>query len=96
MDRLRVEQKVGATSALDETQEIIKLPSEAAEICKDPKLVEFPPGIIEHMTDCVSNLAGACHENSFHSFDRASRVMQPAVVELLHRVATSSAVDCGG
>jgi hypothetical protein len=86
-DGLKVEQKVD-TTVLDEVQEIIELPSEAAEICKDPESVELPPGVIEQLTDYISKIAGMHHENSFHSFDNASHVTQ-SVLELLSRGSRS-------
>ena len=88
MYRLKVEQKVDAR-VLDEVQGIIELPSEAADICKDPESVELPPGVIEQLTDYVSKIAGMYHENSFH---HASHVTQ-SVVKLLSRVVTSSITD---
>jgi hypothetical protein len=92
-DRLQVEQRVD-TTVLDEVQEIIELPSEAAEIRIDLESVELPPGVIEQLTDFVSKISDMYRENSFHNFEHASHVTQ-SVVKLLSRVVTSSTIDYG-
>jgi len=58
-DHLKVEQEVDLT-VLDEVQEIIELPSEAAEICKDSESVVLNSrleSVIDQLTDYVSKIA---------------------------------------
>jgi len=76
----KVEQEVDPT-VLDEVQEIIELPREAAEMCKDPESVELPPGVIDQLTDYVSKIARMYRDNSFHSLDHASHVMSCHVTQ---------------
>jgi class 3 adenylate cyclase len=90
---LKIERGVD-TTVLDEVQEIIELPSEAADIHKSPDLVEVPPEVLEQLTDYVTKIAGTYNDNSFHNFEHASHVTQ-SVIKLLSRVVAPDTIENG-
>ena len=91
---LRIAMREGAI-VLDEVNEIITLPSSAAEYRQDPELVELDPDVISQLTEFVSVIASSYRDNSFHSFEHAGHVTQ-SVVKLLSRIVTSDAIDYEG
>jgi hypothetical protein len=56
-------------SILDEVQDVIQLPSDAAESKIDPYQIEFAPEVIQQLTDFVTSVAQMYHDNPFHNFE---------------------------
>ena len=81
-------------TVLDEVQEIIALPTEAAAHKQEPDLVELPSDVVDQLTKYVTAIADMYRDNPFHSFDHASHVTQ-SVIKMLSRVVAVHEVDYG-
>jgi 3'5'-cyclic nucleotide phosphodiesterase/Adenylate and Guanylate cyclase catalytic domain len=81
-------------TVLDEVQEIITLPSQAAKYQDNPESIILDPTVTTQLRKFVSTIASMYRDgNRFHCFEHASHVTQ-SVTKLLSRVVTlDSTVD---
>jgi class 3 adenylate cyclase len=83
-----------STLAIDEVQEIVKLPEfdikNGKDVDKDSIVLE--PVVVEQLFDYVSNIAAMYRDNHFHNFEHASHVTM-SVTKLLSRIVAPSHID---
>jgi class 3 adenylate cyclase len=80
-------------TVLQEVQEVIHLPMEAAACLQDPHTVVLPTNVVSQLTDYVATIASMYQENPFHSFEHASHVAMSAT-KLLARIVAPKDIDC--
>jgi class 3 adenylate cyclase len=79
-------------TVLDEVQEIIALPPEAANFKRDSEDVEIDSVVVSQLRDYVHAVATMYGNNPFHNFEHASHVTMSAT-KLLSRIVSPHDID---